>query len=155
MVQTETSHERILREHEELRASVAELEEYLELPRPELGSDEAHEWSQGLTRKLLVLHDYLASHFRMEEATGLMQDLARAHPRAARSIGELEKAHDPILDNLRAALDAAMVYGEDRAPSTSKLRTWVSAILENIRAHEEEETELVQRLVTEELGAVD
>ncbi len=67
----------------------------------------------------------------------------------------LKSEHDRILDDLRAVLGAVLVYAENREFAGPHLRAWTLEILEEFRHHEHVETDLIQRLYTEDLGEGD
>ena len=61
--------EKVLEEHRQLNAMVADLRQFLETPRPEVGQKGAHVWSTELTSHLVRLHDAL---FRKGFGAGLI-----------------------------------------------------------------------------------
>ena len=154
-VESRTSLEKALDEHKELRTLLGELLSFLDEPRPELQSADAGHWASSLTEQLLNLHNKVSHHFREEEASGVLEDLEENYPRASRSIGALRTDHDRILADFRAVLPAAMCYAEGRSGESQNLRRWTRSIVEHIQRHEAEETELMQKLILEELGTGD
>ncbi len=134
---------------------VAELRRFLDLPRPEIGEKGAHQWSARLCQQLVTLHDMLYRHFREEEEGGMMEDLARHHPRAAPWVEELTEEHVDMLRQLRRITAAAMRYAEGRKPNNPALRQRLICLCDLLAQHERAETELIQRLEYEELGLGD
>jgi hypothetical protein len=158
MPETKTTHEwiqTVLEEHRQLNAMVADLRSFLEQPRPAPGAKGAHAWSTELTRRQVVLHDALFRHFREEEEGGMMEELTEAHPRATGAVEGLVHDHERILKELRRCTTAAMEYSEARAPADLPLRRRLGQILDCLHEHEVEETDLIQRLEYEMIGAAD
>lgn len=158
MQQTErpkTMFERVLEEHRELRESVASLREFCGLPRPDVEAEEAPAWASELAQRLVRFHDQVYRHFHEEESSGFLEELARSFPRVARPVAAMEREHQELLTGLRSLLDAAMLYAENKAPDRPNLRRRTLSVLEGFERHEQEETDLVQRLFTEDIGCVD
>ena len=154
MTKIQTSFEKTLEEHRELRRMAEGLREYLEAPRPGVGTEEAHGWASGLSAKLVTFHDRVYRHFH-EEESGLFDDMIAADPRSARAAKTLRAEHEEILASLRTLLDSTLVYGEQRAPDDPKLRRLTRELLERFDRHEIEENDLIQRLTLEDLGTGD
>lgn len=141
-----------LEEHQELRASVADLEDFLEKPRPRIGQKGYHSWASNLSTRLVGLHDMLFRHFRSEEEGGLMEELSAMHPRAAAKIESLEGEHGQILEGIRDVMSACLRYSEGKEPADPRLRMRVKKVLEQTAEHERVETELIQELLYSDLG---
>lgn len=158
MPETKTTHEwieTVLEEHRLLRAMIGDLRLFLEAPRPEVGQKGAHVWSTELTRRLVKLHDALFRHFREEEQGGMMEELTEAHPRATEAVESLVHDHVDILKNLRRCMTAAMEYADGVKPANTALRRRLIDILDCLHEHEIAETDLIQRLEYEMIGAAD
>lgn len=141
-----------LEEHHELRGMVAALEDFLEMPRPEIGQKGYHTWASELSGRLVALHDRLFRHFRSEEEGGLMEELSDLNPRASTRIRLLEGEHGQILEGLRETMSASMRYSEGKEPADPRLRQRVRRILEQTAEHERIETDLIQELLYSDLG---
>jgi hypothetical protein len=146
---------RVLEEHKELRTKVGELRHFLESPRPECGEKGSHTWAACLSRKLVGLHDQLFRHFRFEDEGGLVEEISFSHPRAALAIEELCGDHAHMLRRLRGLMGEALDYSEGRRPADPSLRLHVSDLLDHLAEHEREETDLIERLEFEDIGAAD
>ena len=158
MPETTTTHEwiqTVLEEHRRLNAMVADLRQFLETPRPPVGEKGAHTWSTELTSRLVKLHDALYRHFQEEEEGGMMEELMEAHPRATGDVEGLVHDHEQILRDLRRCTNGAMEYADGVEPKNPKLRRRIVDILDCLHRHEIEETDLIQRLEYEMVGAAD
>ena len=158
MPEKKTTHEwvqKVLEEHRQLRAMIGDLRSFLEGPRPAVGEKGAHTWSTEVTSRLVKLHDALYRHFQEEEDGGMMEELMEAHPRATGAVEELVHDHERILKDLRRCTTGAMEYADGVEPSNPKLRRRIVEILDCLHKHEVEETDLIQRLEYEMVGAAD
>ncbi len=158
MPEPTTTHEwieKVLEEHRQLNARVADLRVFLEAPRPEVGRKGAHSWSTDLTGRLVKLHDALYRHFQEEEEGGMMEELMEAHPRATGAVESLVHDHGQILRDLRRCTTGAMEYSDGVEPKNPALRRRIVDILDCLRQHEIEETDLIQRLEYEMVGTGD
>ena len=145
----------LLAEHRTLHATVAELRRHLEQPRPRPDSPEAAAWAGGLAKRLFDFRELARRHFRSEESSGFMEQLARSAPRATRVISKLQTEHDLILNELRAALHAATIHTRDQESECQDVRSLTTAVLERFELHEHSENELIQELVCDDLGVGD
>ena len=145
----------VLEEHKRLRAMCAELREVLGLPRPEAGVQGAHSWASDLSVRLVKLHDELFRHFRFEESVGLVEDVGERHPRAFPRLEAVIGQHPVMLSDLRSIMADALTYSEGKLPEDPKLRQRTLALLDDLHQHEQEETDLFQRLEYRDQGAMD
>ena len=158
MPEKPTTHEwiqTVLEEHRQLNAMVADLRQFLESPRPEVGQKGAHSWSTKLTTRMVALHDALYRHFQEEEEGGMMEELMEAHPRATGAVEGLVLEHEQILKDMRRCSSAAMEYADGVEPNNPALRQRITDLLDCLHQHEVEETDLIQRLEYEMVGAAD
>ena len=158
MPEKKTTHEwmrTVLEEHRQLRAMIGDLRAFLEAPRPAVGEKGAHTWSTELTSRLVKLHDALYRHFQEEEEGGMMEELMEAHPRATGAVEELVHDHEQILKDFRRCTTGAMEYADGVEPREPRLRRSITEILDCLHRHEVEETDLIQRLEYEMVGAAD
>jgi hypothetical protein len=139
-------------DHRMVNAMVDRVREFLQAPRPDVGAPGSHRWGERMSSELLALYHGLARHFDEEEHHGLFEELAERFPRAARRIDQLRGEHDVLLDKLRTAIHDTLVYTGGRRPANPRLRASTLAVLNQLLRHEERETELRQRLYTEEIG---
>jgi hypothetical protein len=156
MPEETTTHQwmqQILEEHRQLEASIASMRGFLEQPRPDIGADEARDWSARLSKDLVELHHLLVRHFRFEEDGGMMTDLSKKHPRADRWVDELVDEHRDLLHDIRSITEAVMFYEEGRQPKNPAIRRRLTDLFDRLHKHDETETGLIQRLEYEELGS--
>jgi hypothetical protein len=146
---------RVEEEHRELRALVGKISSHLEEDRGEPRDQDAQGWSATLAEMLVQLHHKLFLHFRGEEGSGALDELVERFPRAHRAIEVLRSDHDRILEDLRAVLSSAVLYAGGRPPEVGQLRHWTQTVLDELSRHEHEETDLIQRLHTQDLGVGD
>lgn len=150
------SYEQILEEHQEIHRMTDELREYLDRPRPDVTDEaEAHLWAEGLSRRLVELHDKLSHHFREEETSGLFKELRRTFPRAASQTREIEGQHRTLMRELRAILPEALRFAEAREGAGPGLRRRTVGLLDQLNEHEAAENELIHRLHLEDIGLGD
>jgi len=155
-IETATStFEQVKREHREFKAMSADLRGFLDRPRPLAGEPGHHDWASDLARRLVDLHDKLVVHFRHEERDGLFETLTRISPGAARKIELLSAEHRGMLDEVRAVMSSAMRYSEGAAIENPHLRRRLIELLDRLREHEQDETDLMQRLEYRDLGSGD
>ena len=147
--------EQLLAEHRQLRTTVAELQEYLDRPRPRPGEKGSHTWAAKLSERILHLHDELVRHFRFEEEADMVEDLTVSHPEAACEIQEVLAQHPVMLRGIRQITADVLTYSEGRRPEDPRLRQRILSLLESFSEHEQRETRLIQRLEYREFGTGD
>jgi len=152
---TEQWRNQVLDEHRHLREMLADLEEFLEQARPEVGKTGFHTWAAQLSRKLVRLHDELFRHFRFEEQSGMVEEVSVSHPRASGKIQAVVDEHPKMLAELRDLMSATLAYSEGRPESETRLRQRVHKLIDTLARHERAETDLIQRLEYRDLGAQD
>jgi hypothetical protein len=145
----------VLEQHQHLRAVVADLEDFLDAPRPDTGLKGAHSWAVDLSQRLLALHDELFRHFRFEVDVELIDETLTSHPEAANQFREMLSEHPAILAELRAIVSDVLSYSEGVSPENPRLRRRLTKLLATFHRHEEEENHLFQRLEYRDTGAVD
>jgi hypothetical protein len=145
--------QQVLEEHRQLEASITAMRAFLEQPRPEIGEQDARDWSARLSRDLVELHHLLVRHFRYEEDGGMMTDLSEKHPRADRWVDDLVDEHRELLHEIRSITEAVMFYEEGRQPENPAIRRRLNELFDRLHKHDQTETELIQRLEYEELGS--
>jgi hypothetical protein len=142
------THRHVLDLHEKLT-------EFLDRPRPGLRDPEAHRWATALYRQLVELHETVSRTRRTVEERETLTKLALAHPRAARKLERVRRDRDRNLCDLRAIVNASMVYAEASQPPNPRLRTWTRSVLARMARHDREETTLIQELVQTDVGTGD
>ncbi len=151
----ETSAEKVIREHHEIKDLLGEMRTFLEDSRPQLGARGHHTWAASLSKQLVQLHDKMHLHFRYEESSGLLDELKLQHPNASSRIEVLENEHEDILREIRRLTAASLKYAENKPPKDVRLRKRLTSVLDRLDGHERAETELIQRLVYREVGVID
>jgi regulator of replication initiation timing len=147
--------EQMLAEHAKLRATLDDVRSFLDEPRPEPGSKGSHTWATTMSQHLVKLHDQLYRHFRAEEQEGMMRDLATRFPRAWRRVEMMLGEHAVILSEMRQLMSSAMEYGEGIRPEDTRLRRRLTSVLDRLDTHESGETELMQRMLYNDIGTGD
>jgi hemerythrin len=147
--------ELVLREHREFKAMSEELRDFLDRPRPGPGQPGHHRWAAELARRLAELHDKLVLHFHREERDGLFETLTRISPGATRRVELLSAEHRAMLGEVRAVMSSALQYSEGAKPENPHLRRRLVELLDRLKEHEEDETDLMQRLEYRDLGSGD
>lgn len=149
------SFEQIMAEHEELRAWLARLREFLAGPRPEIRTPGYHTWAATLSRMLADLHDRVFRHFRTEEREGFLTELAVRFPSQSSSIDALRNEHAEILSGIRELMMSTLSYSEGREPDDPRLRRRLGEILDRLASHERAETDLMTGVEYQDLGTGD
>lgn len=152
---TEQWTEEVLEQHRELNQMVSDLRLFLLQPRPDVGQKGCHVWAAELAARLVTLHDSLFRHFRFEEEGGMVEDVALRHPRASDAIDGIVAEHPVMLRELRRLMTATLTYSEGHSPEDPTLRGRVGKLLDCLEKHERNETELLQCLESQDLGAMD
>jgi len=142
----------VLEEHRELRKKVKGLREYICEPRPAIGEVGAHSWAADLASQLVNLHDELVRHFRFEDQSGMVEDVAMQHPRALGRAEDLVDEHPQMLKELRRLMAEALDYSEGHPPEDCPLRRSVCALLNQLEEHERDENDLIMSLEFDDLG---
>lgn len=143
-----SSHRRVLELHRRLT-------EFLDRPRPGVRDPDAHRWATSLYRQLVELHETASRTKRTVDERETLTRLALAHPRAARKLERVRRDRDRNLCDLRAIVNATMVYAEASQPPNPRLRTWTRSVLTRMARHEQEETTLIQELIQTDVGTGD
>jgi hemerythrin-like domain-containing protein len=155
MIHEKTSYEKVIDEHRELRQMMRELRQFLDGLQPQTATEDAHIWAGDLAERLVKLHRKLFLHFREEDRSGILEELADRFPWAEQTIQMLHAEHDQILSEVRAIVAATMVCVEDKLSSDCDLRDRTLRLFDQMTQHEAAETDLIQRLLWEDLGGGD
>lgn len=145
--------ETVLAQHRHLQSEVADLEEFLQQPRPAAGGKGSHSWAVDLSRRLLALHEELYQHFRYEEDAEGKQSLLEKHPEAATKLEEILDEHPRMLSDLRHLVSDVLAYSEGADPEDPQLRRRIGDLLERFHRHERQENQLFQRVEYRDVGA--
>lgn len=147
--------QQMLEEHRELRDTLSEAREFLDIPRPEPGTEGFHRWATAMSKQLIDLYDGLFRHFRSEEDCGVFTDLMRRYPRSSERVEGLRGEHTVLLEDLRELMKEVMKYSAGIAVEEPKIRRKLENIMKRLDAHESAETELMQRMLYNDLGGGD
>ena len=134
---------------------VADLEEFLDSPRPDTGEKGSHTWAVAVSQRLLSLHDELFRHFRFEEDTGVIEEVFEDHPEAAGKLKSVLGEHPQMLADLRRLVADVMSYSEGLSPADPQIRRRIADLIGDFRQHEQEENHLFQRMEYRDVGAAD
>ena len=145
----------MMEEHRQLRSTLAAAREFLVRPRPEPGEEGFHRWATAMSQHLVELYDRMFRHFRDEEDSGMLDDLAHRFPRSATRVRRLQGEHAVLLGELRLLINDVMEYSAGIPPSDPRLRQKLEGVLDSIDAHEHAETELMQRMFYNDVGVGD
>ena len=142
----------LLDEHRKLRAVLGTTREFLENPRPDPGETGYRRWAAAMSKRLVDLSDGLGQHFREEESCGVFQDLARRYPRSSDRVEHLQDQHESLLGDLRELMSEVTEYSTGIASDDPRLRRKLVDVLNRVDAHEHGETELIQRMLYNDIG---
>ncbi len=145
----------MLDEHDELRETLSEVRDFLVAPRPDPGAEGFHRWATAMSKQLIDLYDGLFRHFRSEEDCGVFTDLMRRYPRSSQRVESLRAEHAVLLDDLRELMKEVMEYSAGIAVEEPQIRRKLENIMQRLDAHESAETELMQRMLYNDLGGGD
>jgi iron-sulfur cluster repair protein YtfE (RIC family) len=155
MPEVQSSFEKVIAEHRELRQMVQGMCEFLQQERPEVGTEGAHQWAATLSERLVKLHDKLFLHFREEDESGMFQELAEKFPRASTALENLDREHKEMLSELREIVSSTMSYSEEDSSAGPGLRQRTCGLLDKLIHHEEQETNLIEKLYYDDIGVGD
>ncbi len=141
--------ETIRSKHFALRQQIRTLEELFAEP-PGAGVERAR-------RTLTLLEDFdlgLREHFAVEEKGGYFADILKVAPRLSRRAARLEQNHKEFSERLQSLL-ALVRYAVDAPDDWERVTSAVERFLQALRAHEDEENELVREAFMDDLGLGD
>lgn len=145
----------MLEEHGEMRTVLGTTRDFLLNPRPDPGETGFRRWATAMSKQLVELHDGLFRHFREEESCGVFQDLARRYPRSSDRVDRLQSQHECLLGDLRGLMSEVGEYSEGIASDDPRLRRKLEDVLNRVDTHERGETELMQRMLYNDIGEGD
>ena len=96
----------------------------------------------------------LGEHFAIEEEGGYFADILKVAPRLSRRAAHLEQNHKEFSKRLEALL-ALVQYAIDVPHEWERVTTSVEGFLRALRAHEDNENELVREAFMVDLGRGD
>jgi len=141
----------IAREHAVLKDASQELHLEIERLQAEEGPQHDVGWLPGMLR--MYTH-HLKRHFALEES-GEFLDVKSETPGVAPVARSLREQHVQLLEHLAKLTLAAEQAHIDRAGLTDAFATDLEGFLDELRDHERQENQLVQKLVYHETGAGD
>ncbi|MAE70686.1 MAG: hypothetical protein CME06_09485 [Gemmatimonadetes bacterium] len=147
--------ERANREHVRIRQGIIDVREQLRRAPSGLDSAEGDEWLAGIEKVVGHLREAVERHFHDEECSGLFEEFQRQYPRASDRLARLKLQHSTILGELNDLL-TALVRCEGKAhPDATEIVEQGMHALGELARHEEEETDILQRLPSEDIGIGD
>ena len=141
--------ETIRSQHFALLQQIRALEELLAEP-DDAGAERAR-------RALTLLEGFdlaLREHFAVEEEGGYFADVLKVAPRLSRRAARLEQNHKEFSERLESLL-ALVRYAIDAPDDWERVTARVEGFLQALRAHEDEENELVREAFMDDLGRGD
>lgn len=145
----------MLEEHDELRAMLGSARIFLENPRPDPGETGSRRWAKGMSEQLDRLHGGLSRHFHEEERDGEFMELARRYPRASDRVELFQSQHRSLIGDLEILLGEVRAYATGGSTDDPRLRRRLVDVLDRVDAHERGETELLQRMLYNDIGEGD
>lgn len=141
--------ERTLAEHFALRQQIRALEQLLK------ENDDPGGENLTKTRTLLEAFDpVLREHFADEERGGYFSEALRAAPRLSRRAERLAENHIELRERLESLLDLTRTAA-DAPDKWQKVTTGLAKFVKTLRAHEDEENDLVREAFMDDLGRGD
>jgi hypothetical protein len=131
----------VFHEHEEINYHLCVLENLLN-SREALASKA---WFAGLVSWFHIAVPRIEEQLRHEEVSSLYTSFAHEFPELARDLARLREEHETLNAIIRVAREQC------ETPSQALLET-LAELLAFVRRHEQEETALIQRAYSEDLG---
>jgi iron-sulfur cluster repair protein YtfE (RIC family) len=139
----------IAHEHRELQHRLKELRRLAARP---VSEDKLPAVLTEISEALLSLRLQMESHFRKEEAGGVIEEAVTRIPRLAGAAAHIQSEHPELLQRLDKALRMAEVTGPKSA-DWEKTRLAVDEFTTAMLTHEAAENRLLQQGFNEDLGA--
>ncbi len=136
---------KILSEHEDLRALLRALEQQVQ---QSAGSDA---WLEKLRGTLSRLVDLCSEHFELEERAGLHVELREQSPRLASRLEKLLSDHSRILEALRR-LVTDLPTESTASGGVDTLKERILGMVAAVHEHERAENEIMMDAYWEDLG---
>jgi hypothetical protein len=143
--------EQLQQEHQMIGAAAKELKDLVE--RPVNPDEEQSNWLTSVRDSLLSLGSHLKTHFAFEEFGGFMEEVVGASPNSSPQVEQLKLDHQAILAESERL--CRMARGGSPSSKASQLGKKILHLLELLNRHEHAENELVQRVITDDLGTTD
>ncbi len=147
--------ERAHREHAQIRQGIIEVRELLRRAPTGLDSAEGDEWLVAIERVVGRLREAVERHFHDEECSGLFEEFQRQYPRASDRLASLKLQHGTILAELNDLLTGLVRCEGQAHPDATEIVEQGLRALGELARHEKEETEIFQRLPSEDIGTGD
>lgn len=141
--------ERTLAEHFALRQQIRALEQLLK--------EHDDPGGENLAKTLTLLEAFdpvLREHFADEERGGYFSEVLRAAPRLSRRAERLAENHIELRERLEKLLDLTQ-KAADAPDRWQKVTTGLAEFVKTLRAHEDEENDLVREAFMDDLGRGD
>ena len=137
---------RIASEHLSYRSMIEEIEGDLERVRREEGAS-----VQGLLRLLRSFHAQVRAHFALEEKGGLFEVYMERDFTIRRQAATLLAQHDDFQSRLRHILELMTALERPEGPQFERCAEELGELFRALRAHEEAEDTLLERLVEQDI----
>lgn len=139
----------VLSEHQHIRRLVDALELSLEKR-----SNGGRAWLDELGPALSELTKGLASHFKGEEAE-FFADVSKRIPRHAPVVERLAQQHQGLTREFETVAKRAATIDADKTQAVDEFVAALTAVLKQLRTHEEQENELMLVAYWQDLGEAD
>jgi hypothetical protein len=137
----------IMQQHETLKEDMCRLRTAVTSGRQGLSGEQ---WRADTEAHLVKLRKCLSKHFELEEAGGYLEPVKEKRPTLSRSVSRLQLQHEEILAEIDSVSGACRDEAAVDAIVTAALR-----VLDLLRQHEAEESDLIQGAVGDDLGVGD
>ena len=134
-IQVEKEHECIQRDMRRIKDEVTR----------EVSFDDFPDWRLEFLWRMRDFRLHVLKHIDLEEEGGFMHEILEEAPEVFNAVKKLEDEHEEIIHLMDDILEALrkMEYKDDN--KISAVREQVLKLIKIIRAHEEEESELIQK----------
>ncbi len=139
-------------EHLRIRALIAAIRSSLAAAPTMADARQAKRWLGGLEPAIAGLRDAVATHFQAEECSGLFEQFERQYPRASDRLEGFRREHGSIVAELDALLSGVVRCAAQGGSDATEIVAQARHALDELARHEQQETEILQRLSTEDIG---
>jgi hypothetical protein len=151
----ETSVQRTVREHEELRRRMEGLRTRAERASSSAPGSAPGPATAALVAALEEFRSLLVAHFAFEEESGLPEDLALKLPYVSEKTHSLRREHARILGELETLAGLGRTAAPASAHDVARFGAGVLHLIDTVSRHEENETDLIQDAYLDDLGRAD
>lgn len=146
------SAQRTSTEHSALVEAIHHLEAALRAPAP--GRSQA--WGESVRKHLKALHESLLEHIRSAEGPGgLYEELEEEAPETAQRIGYLRETNRNLLDRSELLLREVDRVASGEGQAFMAVRSNAAALLNELRAQQSREVDLIYEVFERDIGVLD